>query len=103
MSIKKGVSIANLTPQMLFGNQIVESVFTTFGYNLRVTSGCEGRHGRASLHFVGNALDYGLTNSDSDDLNIKSKLKHCLGEQYDVVLEKDHFHVEYQPKKGTNQ
>ena len=30
---------------------------------------------------------------------IVDKIKDCLGEQYDVVLESDHLHVEFDPKE----
>ena len=113
IKIKPGVSIANLTPQMSMGNQIVASVFDDHDEDCYITSGCEGRHGRASLHFAGNALDYRLPDIQGSVRGIETPagwhreilrlMKECLGKQYDAVLEKDHFHVEYQPKKGVNQ
>lgn len=99
MQLKKGVRIIGLTPQMAMGNQIVASIFAAHGKNCVITSGADGKHSRASKHYSGNALDYRtrhLLASERDKIAIDCKAS--LGDDFDVVLESNHLHVEYDPK-----
>lgn len=56
-----------------------------------------------SLHSQGLAVDFRLPSyfsgfSAHHDKSIRQQLHHLLGSDYDVVLEDDHIHVEYDPK-----
>ena len=64
-----------------------------------ITEGTGGEHSKGSLHYVGLALDF-RTRDMTDKMAevLVMKIKESLGDQYDVVLEKDHIHVEFQPK-----
>ena len=66
----------------------------------QLTSGTEGVHGRASLHFPGQGIDLKRPIAAEQ---IEVALKVHLGDEFDVVLESDHIHIEFQPKKGVNQ
>jgi len=93
MRFKEGVSIKGLQPECLLGMILADSALRG---DLVVTSCTEGVHMIGSKHGEGLAFDCrllpGWLRGGSEAL--KSVL-HPLG--FDVVLEKDHVHVEYDP------
>ena len=104
IKLKPGVSIIGVKPETVLGIAVAGSVFNAFGYDLIVTSVTEGRHGNGSLHFPGFAFDCRRRHIQSKDVgSISASLKEALGPEFDVVLESDHWHIEFQPKKGVNQ
>ncbi len=67
-----------------------------------ITSGTDGTHMKGSKHYEGNALDLRRKNMTPDVLaQYLLVLKERLGRDYDVVLERDHIHVEYDPKPAV--
>ena len=60
-----------------------------------VTSVRDGKHKEHSLHYVGQAVD--LRTRDFTDM-WAHYLRNALGKDWDVVVESDHIHVEYDPK-----
>ena len=60
-----------------------------------VTSARDGKHKDNSLHYVGKAVD--LRIRDYVD-TWAMYLHNTLGKDWDVVIESDHIHVEYDPK-----
>lgn len=60
----------------------------------------DGKHMRGSLHYVGQAWDGSLPKRNPEKVITELGLR--LGLDYDVVTEKAHVHVEYQPKTGIN-
>jgi len=101
LKIKKGVSLLGISNPMLVGIQIVASVYEKAGYDCVITSATEDPevHGRASRHKSGNAADFRTNNVPKAEHKwIETKCRECLGNNYDVVLEVDHLHVEYDPK-----
>ena len=63
-----------------------------------VTSIRDGNHMLGSLHYDGNAFDI-LTPKTTVGVNMPLKdIKEAAGPQFDVVREKDHVHVEHDPK-----
>jgi hypothetical protein len=99
MSIKADVSIAKLTPQMAVAHTIVAAVFKQHGYECIITSGDDGKHSANSLHYEGKALDFRTRHLlPSDKAAIAEQVARALGDNFDVVLERTHLHVEYDPK-----
>lgn len=115
MKIKEGVRVFGLRPEILLAVVVAREVWTQHGAELVITSGIEAKHETASFHYLGLAVDLrshdpatGQTvftasfASTSDPAVaasvIASELKAALGPDYDVVLEGDHIHVEFQPK-----
>ena len=99
MRLKPGVKLVGLTPQMFLAAVVVERALFEFDLEAVITSGSEGRHIDTSLHYSGNALDfrtYKLTPGEA--MSFANDVKDRLGRDFDVVLEKDHLHVEYDPK-----
>jgi hypothetical protein len=65
-----------------------------------LTSGIEGSHGRASLHFAGCAVDLRTLNVPTEKLQpLVERIRAALGADFDVVLESNHIHAEFQPKQ----
>jgi len=90
-----------------------------------VTSGNDGRHGAYSKHYSGAALDVRVYGARRGGIDVdvarrggiaselgasfaelqkasaqrwRKRLANVLGLDFDVVLERDHLHVEYDPK-----
>ena len=112
MKYKDGV-IVNLTKveggkfiQFMPSNYIIGAMKKADEVSIRltnkeivVTSLLDGVHSKNSLHYVGNAFDMRIwIYTQKQIAEIDKRLKKELGKDYDVVLEKDHFHVEYDPK-----
>lgn len=98
VGIKPGVKILGLTPEITIGLVVAANTFSQFNENFTLTSGVEGPHQRASAHKAGNAFDCRLPASRDNIQKVVTVLRGQLGENFDVVLEADHIHVEYQPK-----
>lgn len=69
------------------------------GAHVVVTSGIDGVHMKNSKHYIGEAVDVRNRNlsGEQNDEFIK-ELKIALGKDYDIVLERDHIHIEHDPK-----
>jgi hypothetical protein len=97
MRIKRGVRLQGLRPEAVLGMYIACDVLYNFGIEFELTSVTDGEHMRASLHYVGQAFDFRKTQR-ADWPRIVEELQLRLGDQFDVVAEENHVHVEFQPK-----
>ena len=101
MKFKPGTNPAGLRPELLIALMIADTVWSEKGKELVVTSLNDSKHSRGSLHFSGAAADLRTRYfSDEQKQSAASELKDRLGfnPDYDVVVESDHIHLEYQPK-----
>ena len=100
LTVKKGVSLRKVAPQMVLAAVVVDGIYTRFGVEeCCITSGDDGQHGANSLHPEGKALDFRTrTIPESYRHGVRACTDAALGGDYDVVLESDHMHVEYDPK-----
>lgn len=97
----KGAKVNGLRPEALLGVMIVHTLFMEHGVDCVITEGTGGKHGEASLHYLGLAFDvrtWAFKGKKSMLNKVVKELKTRLGDQYDVVLHKTHLHIEYQPK-----
>ena len=95
--IKSGVDLRGLTPQMAIAYTIACRCYGQ--YDCVITSASDGKHGPNSLHYNGQALDLRTRHINGQGLQlVVDKLKEAFGSQFDVVLESDHIHVEFDPK-----
>ena len=95
--IKHGVDLRGLSPQMAIAYTIACRCYGQ--YDCVITSANDSKHGPNSLHYKGQALDLRTRHLNGQGLQaVYLKLKESLGEQFDVVLESDHIHVEWDPK-----
>jgi len=101
LHIKPGVTLTGLSPEMLLGIQVVHSCYAAIGApTCVITSVTDGQHGIGSLHYTGDGVDFRIW--DIDAPNLTALIRQSLGHgQYDVVLERNHIHVEFQPKQGS--
>ena len=65
-----------------------------------ITSGIDGVHSLNSLHYALRAADVRTRNFPTRSAieSFAAALRVELGRAYDVVIEKDHLHVEFDPK-----
>jgi hypothetical protein len=98
LSLKRGVKVGGLKPETVLAISISHSIYLKHSYELTVTSIMDGKHSKNSLHYNGYAFDLRTNNLKGNDATlITNELSEALGDDYDVVLEKDHIHVEYDP------
>jgi hypothetical protein len=98
MILKEGVRLQGLQPQMVVALLAAYHIWEQHGDLLTVTSCVDGKHSHTSLHYAGCALDF--RTRDIKDQEIKTMaLKAALGNDFDVLDEDDHIHVEYQPRR----
>lgn len=94
--IKKGVRMHGIKVEIVLALVIADQVYTILDHDLVVTSVLDGQHMRASIHYTGGAVDFRLPGDDG--VAARNLIAKRLGDDYDVVLEDDHIHVEWQPK-----
>ena len=100
MKLKEGIKLNGVKPELLLAIFTAERIWLNFGLELVVTEVTGGKHGRGSLHYAGLACDLRTRYFKDEDekLEVKNLLAEALGENYDVILEPTHIHVEFQPK-----
>lgn len=100
------LAVVEWHPALLFAFEAVDRVFRRhIGRDAVLTAAQEDAHGEGSLHFgvEGDprcrAADFSFDGvPDNKKIAISSELRRRLGEDFDVVVEADHFHVEYDPE-----
>ena len=103
LRIKPGVDLLGLQPQTTLAIAVAHSCYTAVhkhGECVITEVGPTVEHSRGSRHYVGLTFDmriHGLPNREQAVL--AKMIKESLTNQYDVVLEKDHIHVEYDPER----
>jgi hypothetical protein len=97
--VKIPVSLVGIRPEMSAAFPMIDSAYEKMGYEAILTSGTEGKHKVGSLHLKGLATDWRIRHVRVDLIPILvERIKKNLGgkqSRYDVVLEKDHLHVEF--------
>ncbi len=97
--IKPGVDVSVLSPQILLAIAEAREVYRKYGVDLTLTSGRDGVHGVHTLHKHGHAVDLRIWNlPEGSPPRATEQIAKALGEQFDVVLESDHIHMEYDPR-----
>lgn len=104
MQLKAGVSVRGLRPELVVAIGVAGWVFSAAGHELTVTSACEGKHSKGSKHYSGLAVDLRTRDIPGGPEGIAATslavdLREALGNEFDVVVEKTHIHVEFHPKE----
>ncbi len=99
LMIKPGVRITGLRPELLVAIIAAERVYEEAGHDLTLTACVDGKHMAGSFHYSGLAVD--IRTNDVPALEVPklvARIKTCIGDDFDVLLEADHLHIEFQPK-----
>jgi len=96
MLVKAGVDISRLKRKIRRTLSLVHSVFRKYGIEMVVVSTYEGDHDPSSLHYANDAYDVRWKVEYPSE--IINEIRKKLGKDFNVVLEKDHLHIEYNPK-----
>ena len=101
MQLKTGVKLVGIKPELVLGLYIADSVYRKYQTELVITSVVDGVHKRKSLHYSGYAADLRIWGFSADLLReVAIEIQKALGEDYDVVVESNHIHLEYEPKNS---
>ena len=98
--IKPGVRVLGIRPETVLGLMLAQHVFAQHGAEFVITSVTEGEHTRASIHYAGGAADLRRPGDLAKATTLVTALREALGEDFDVILEGDHIHMEFQPKRA---
>lgn len=99
MWLKPGVKIDGIKPELLLAIIVAEEVYRLARRSLVITSVKDGKHMKGSLHYSGSALDLRIyPEGRVPPGQMAKEIQNRLGKDFDVILEPDHIHIEYQPK-----
>jgi hypothetical protein len=101
MKIKNSVSALGVKPEIMLAIIVAERAYQSHGYELVITSLTDGKHSRTSLHYAGCAVDLRTRNLANDQVvqTIANEIREGLNDEFDVVVESTHIHIEWQPKR----
>ena len=95
---KNGVCIDGMKPEILLAIVAMHECYQRRGKTLMLTSVGDGKHMQGSKHYQGLAFDCRISNLGvGEPEKIAKELRLALHPLFDVVLESDHIHVEYDP------
>ena len=97
MMLKPGVKPTSLQPELLLGIMVAKHVYLEIGKEFTLTSLNDGEHMPGSLHYDGLACDLRSRHLHDPGM-VAQRIRERLTDDYDVVVEKDHIHLEFQPK-----
>ena len=95
MLLKAGVDISRLNREIRRALRAVSDIFMEFDQEVVVTSTYEGDHGAGSLHYANDAFD--VRYPGLEIIGVQTRLRNKLGNDFDILGEKDHIHIEYDP------
>jgi len=100
MLVKLGVDISRLERPARRALCVVEECFRDAGCEEPViTSTYEGTHMACSLHYSNKAFDIRLPARGCVE-ELLGLLRRRLGDDFDLLMEGDHIHIEYDPPEG---
>lgn len=96
MYFKDCVRVSGIQQETVLGIMICHQVFTEEKQKFTVTSVVDGTHKPGSFHYSGLAFD--LRTYDLRGIGVLSmaqKLRDRLPSEYQIIVESDHIHVEF--------
>ncbi len=89
-----------LVPQMSVVLFVLERLYQAAGVSCVITAGNDGSHSETSEHYAGRALDFRTRDLHPEAIkDIAAGAQAAIGGDYGVLLEADHLHVHYRPKR----
>ena len=99
--LKAGVRIAGMRPEILLAAVAAERCTKKRGTTSRSRPAWTATHMAGSLHYAGAAIDVRTRDIALADVQkLIARIKTCLGDDFDVMLEVDHVHIEFQQKQA---
>ena len=99
MKIKDGVTMMGVKTELLIGLMVCDSVYSKYGEELVVTALTDGKHSATSLHYNGCAADLRTRYFEPSEVEfVAADIRERLTVDFDVVVESDHIHLEFQPR-----
>ncbi len=95
MLCKLGVDISRLERGIRRALNIIDKVYKRHGEEAVITSTYESNHSVGSLHYADDAID--IRKHRTKPKTVADEIRKEVGNDYDVVLEKTHIHVEFDP------
>lgn len=104
IALKSSARITGVRSETLFAMRVAEGVFEDRKLGLMTITSCmDGKHSAGSKHYIGGAFDIRTRDIPADQWQIVAgDIRERLGSEFDVVVEKDHLHIELDPKTPIN-
>lgn len=92
--------MGGVRPEILLAAMICKPVVEHFGVPFVITSLLDGKHSPNSFHYKGLAMDFRTReiSTPAKKQQLRDRCAMALGPEFDVVLESDHMHVEFDPR-----
>ena len=98
--LKKGVIVNGIKSEMVVAMLAAYSFCQDISKDCVRTSALDSKHSKTSLHYIGYALDFRTRDMNKSEQEMfRISMLGTLSDEYDVVLEGNHLHVEFQPKR----
>ena len=99
-SYKRGVDFSEMSKHITERLSDIDRVHQlVVGRKAVITSGRDGKHKTNSLHYAGKAIDIRTRDLKKSLVQkLARALRSKLGGKFDVVVETDHIHIEFDPK-----
>ena len=100
VQFKDGVSVDGIKKETITLIVILNTYFELrIGKELVVTSCTDGKHMKGSKHYSGYAIDIRTRHLSVCEINhLLAWFRSHHDNDFDMVVEKDHIHVEYDPR-----
>lgn len=106
MQLKPGAQVRHPSTQTVFSQNVARWLWHEWGWTqpFVITSGDDGIHSTKSKHYTGDAWDLRARHLDRHQRErFAAELRTRLGQDFDVVVHdekpnREHIHVEYDPK-----
>ena len=100
MKIKKGASLSGIDIRLRPALVAADASFKLIECDFVITSGLDGAHSAGSLHYYGLAFDCRTRHIPNGLVQtVVKEIKTSFPNVFDVVLEINHIHIEYDPNK----
>ena len=100
MRLKDSVNPIGLRPELIVAIIVAAEAYEKAGREFVITSLNDSTHSATSLHYAGAAVDIRTRHlALGEPEQIRDYIDERLPTDYDVILEADHIHIEYQPRR----
>lgn len=97
MVVKLGVDTSRLNREIRQTLNMVEREFNLYNWEAVVTCTYEGTHEPGSLHYADDA--YHVKKPPHSETLVLESIRRDLGKDFNVIVELDCYHIEYDPKR----